>query len=984
MRSPRRNGRNDHSVVLAGTCRTSIAVFAMTLESESSAQETADWLFSISDGRGLPSIDGLVAVENYDRVGRPPEEVAIMEKAHSYGARAVLFEAERHGRAPVPQAFIFDANDGLDDDRFAELHKRLWSWGGVPLVYRAIPGCIQLFRCAHKPDFAGSDDVPVCRPIRTLLVGAKIAEQDIWWDAARIQNGTIWDDPGACKLMLSAQKAAHRTLVEEVRALANQLTEQGLLAPRLRRRLLILSLLIAYLEERAVLLPADFGMAREGATRFFEILGDGVALVRLLEALEERFNGHIFRLTDEERAALAVSTQLTSYARLVEGYEDSTGQLSLWRLYSFRDLPVELISNIYQLFVKDVSSSIYTPPALVRLMLEETLSWDRLDTLMAGDGVILDPACGSGVFLVEAYRRLVLHWRWRHDWERPGIDDLRPLLQRVHGIDLEEGAVELAAFSLCLSLCDALQPEEIRSSVKLFPPLADVTLHHSCFFDANANGLITAPVSVIVGNPPFESSLTTDGAKRSYAAYIKKHGALADKQLAYLFLHDAMEMLAPEGVLAMVEPSGFLYNQHALAFRRTFLARWRVREILDFVSVRGLFKKGEADPKIVVVIAEAGTPALDSRILHAVFRRNGRATAEQGFDIDYYDLHWLQNVDAMQSRDIWRANLLGGSRVRDFIARLREFPTLREFAQQSGWNAGEGYFGGQKNATEDVHHLVGKPLLPTHALGKDGIDEFLISTVPDQPIKDPKSAQRFMSPLLLIKEHQDLHNDLWSGGYLAYKNEIVGFSAPGDIDRLQQTADWLQQESTALRAYVAGISSRLFTQRATSIFSVDILSLPFPHDGNLDLSVNECIIADDIVEYQRDFIRLGTAAPVMRVAPAEALDAFDEVFTNQVNAVYSRKTLRALQSQHWSGAICKAYAFGDGAVDWSDADELRNRLDALLHERRSSGLTVTRITRLYDKGFVFLLKPDRHRFWTRSIALRDADDVLADLRAQGF
>src|SRR3546814_10190737 len=89
-----------------------------------------------------------------------------------------------------------------------------------------------------------------------------------------------------------------------------------------------------------------------------------------------RFNGHVFRLTDDERAALAASTELTRYARLVEGYEDSTGQLSLWRLYSFRDLPVELISNIYQLFVKDASSSIYTPPALVRLMLEETLSWE--------------------------------------------------------------------------------------------------------------------------------------------------------------------------------------------------------------------------------------------------------------------------------------------------------------------------------------------------------------------------------------------------------------------------------------------------------------------------------------------------------------------------------------------------------------------------------------------------------------------------------
>src|SRR3546814_3595886 len=102
-------------------------------------------------------------------------------------------------------------------------------------------------------------------------------------------------------------------------------------------------------------------------------------------------------------------------------------------------------------------------------------------------------------------------------------------------------------------------------------------------------------------------------------------------------------------------------------------------------------------------------------------------------------------------------------------------------------------------------------------------------------------------------------------------------------------------------------------------------------------------------------------------------------FSRTRSMLYIRKRLRAVQFQHWSGAICKAYAFGDGAVDWSGADELRDRLDALLHERRGSGLTVTRITRLYDKDFVFLLKPDRHRFWTRSIALRDGDDVLADL-----
>lgn len=932
----------------------------------------------------MPFVDGLVPVEGYNPTSRAPEEATIMEKARSYGARAVFFEAGRHGRAPVAQAFVFDADSSHDDAEFAELHKRLWSWGGVPLLYRAGSGKIELFRCAHGPDFLGPDNNPVCRPVETLRLGAEIAAQDAWWDAGRIRNGTIWDDPAACKRMLSSSKAAHRTLVDEVRALAAQLNVRNLLPPRLRRRLLILSLLIAYLEERSVLRPEDFARALPGATRFFEVLGNGDALVSLLTALEARFNGHVFRLADDERAALADSNALASFVRLVEGREDATGQLSLWKLYSFRDLPVELISNIYQLFVENAASSIYTPPSLVRLMLEEALSWEKLDKLMAGDGVILDPACGSGVFLVEAYKRLVLHWRSRNNWARPGIDELRPLLQRVHGIDLEESAVELAAFSLCLSLCDALEPEDIRSSVQLFPPLAGSTLHQSCFFEAKEQKLIGRPVDVIVGNPPFASQLSTKGAQQSYDTYINEYGSLADKQLAYLFLHNAMELLEPQGILAMIEPSGFLYNKHAVTFRQKFFERWQVHEVLDFVSIRGLFKKGNADPKIVVLVVEASKPIKDTQLLHAVFRRNGRVTAEQGFDIDYYDMHWLKNEVAAGAKNIWRANLVGGSRVHDFVERLRKYPTLQEFSIEAGWDAGEGYFGGQKNATDNVDHLIGQTLLPTDALGPEGINRSKLTVVPDHPIKDPKTARRFQGPMLLVKEHQDLYSDIWSDDYLVFKNEIVGFSAPNDLEKLRSAADWLKRETTVLRAFVAATSSRLFTQRATSIFNEDIFSLPFPKNGDLDLSENERIVAEDIVEYQRDFIRLGTGAKVMENVPSDALKAYDEVLTAQINAVYSRKNLSSLELQQWPGAVCKAYVFGVGEVDWTGADELRGKLDALLKEHRGSSLTVTRIARIYDRNFVFLLKPDRHRFWTRSIALRDADDMLADLRSQGF
>lgn len=956
----------------------------MSAQAAPRRETDASWLFDIGTDAPASVVDGLLRVDEFIATAHAPEVVAMLEKARHYGAHSVFFEAARNGRAPVAQAFIFVAAGGLDDAAFAQLHKRMWSWGGVPLLYRVAPGQVQLFRCAHKPDFVAPSGAPICNPVRTLEIGAAVASTDRWWDKEQLRNGALWDDPAACQLMLSPHGSSHRKLVDTVRALHVELSAENLLDPNLRRRLLILSLLIAYLEERGVLEADYFGSFLPGASRFFEVLGNGPALVRLLAALEDRFNGHVFTLPLEQRRLLENSGQLGRYARLIEGYEDADGQMSLWRLYSFRDLPIELISNIYQLFVKDSTSSVYTPPALVRAILEEVLSWDRLDRIMQTDEVILDPACGSGVFLVEAYKRLVLHWRSNNAWAKPSVEDLRPLLHRVHGVDLEDGAVELAAFSLCLALCDALEPEEIRSSVKLFPPLAGVSLHRSCFFEAKAKGVIGAAVAAVVGNPPFASSLTTPGAQAAYAAYTADHGQLADRQLAYLFLHEAMGLVTEGGIVGMIEPSGFLYNHHALPFRRAFFSKWRVREILDFVSVRGLFKKGEADPKIVVVVAQASAP-VGEPVLHAVFRRSGRAAAEQGFDIDYYDLHWLSSEVAANNPNVWRADLMGGPRVLSLVERLSALPTLGEFVRDRGWEVGEGYIAGRQGSSGDAAHLAGKPLLETTALTTEGLDTNGIGVVPSGPIIRPRTAARFTPPLLLVKEHEDLPHALWEKGFLAYKHEILGISAPkADAPALRAVNKWLDRESVALRAYVASTSPRLFSQRATAILADDILALPYAPEVGLDLSDNEKIVVEDVVHFQRDYIRLGAKSNLMAVPTSAELNTFDESFIAQLRTVYPSPPFKALPAYKWPGAICRAFVLGEGDVDWTGADALRGKLDALLKESRGSGVEMTRVARLYDDRFIFLLKPDRLRFWTRSIALRDADDVLADLRFQGI
>jgi N-6 DNA Methylase len=947
--------------------------------------ERAKWLIELDGRSPHPDVDGLVSVTDYDRDGRPPEEVAVMEKAKTYGAHAVFFEASRNDRPPVAQAFVFVSDGPADDPSFGELHRRLWSWGGVPLVYRRTPGLVQLFRCAHKPDFVSAQGETVCRPYKTLQIAAAISD-DPWWDASRLRNGTLWDDPEVCKAMLSASKAAHKRLIEAVKDLNADLNTEGVLKRHLRRKLLILSLLIAYLEERGVFPPDYFGQYLRGATRFFEVLANGGALVKLLARLEERFNGNVFVLDDADSDSLKGNGQLSRFARLVEGKQEQSGQLTLWQLYSFKDLPVELISHIYQLFVTDTDTSVYTPPFVVRLMLDEALSWERLDRLHQQNEIILDPSCGSGIFLVEAYKRLVLHWRSRNGWKRPGVSVLKGLLKKVHGIDLEAGAIELAAFSLCLALCDALEPEAIRASIKLFPPLAGKTLHLSCFFDAKAQGLVKEPIGVVVGNPPFTSTLSTLGAEKSYQQYEAAHGSLPDKQLAYLFLHEAMGMVADGGVLSMLQQYNFLYNQQSLDFRRNFIASWDVREVLDFISVRGLFHKGGADTKVVVVVAEAKKqPPENRKILHATFRRSGRADAEQGFDIDYYDLHWLPRSLALNSDHVWRANLFGGGRALGFVDRVKEFRTLGTYAAEQKWDFGEGFTEGGQGVSLASEHIVGKPLLRSQALTSDGVDENAITTASKKPYERPRTKSRFTPPMLLIREHMDIPHVLWNKYYLTYTKQIVGFPAPkADLPKLREVSNWLSETSKALCAYTALISPRLFTQKATALQADDIYLIPYPDPATLDLSTNEQILVDDIVDYQRDLIRLGDNSEAMMESGRSACAAFSEVFTSQINAVYKKQPLQRLEPYIWPGVICQAFAFGKSKVDWNGADELRGRLNNLLHHQQGSTLHVTRIARIYDGNFIFLLKPDRLRYWLRSVALRDADETLSDLRSQGF
>lgn len=372
-------------------------------------------------------------------------------------------------------------------------------------------------------------------------------------------------------------------------------------------------------------------------------------------------------------------------------------------------------------------------------------------------------------------------------------------------------------------------------------------------------------------------------------------------------------------------------------------------------------------------------------MLHATFRRTGRIDAEQGLDLDYYDLHAVPYETAQTNDRLWRANLLGGGRALSFSTRLGEARTLREYALERQWEAGEGFIEGQTVARKTAAHLTGKPYLPSTALTEDGIDANQITPLATKLFRSAYTAARFTPPMLLVREQMNLPHAIWEGTYLTYSQRMVGFCAPkADLAKLKSVDRWMTSEKRTLRAYLALTSPGLFAQKATALQADDIYSIPYPADGSFDLSENERIVVDDIVDYQSELIRLGESSAAMQKVNSEQLQSFAQVMIGQINALYGKPPFGLRGQFAWAGAICQAYAFGDAKVEWDGADQLRDRVQLLLKQHTHQHLAMTRICRLYDGRFVYILKPDRLRYWLRSIGLRDADEILADLRSQGY
>src|SRR3546814_20914633 len=112
--------------------------------------------------------------------------------------------------------------------------------------------------------------------------------------------------------------------------------------------------------------------------------------------------------------------------------------------------------------------------------------WDELTDEQKIHGIYCDPACGSGIFLVRLFQRLVAHHCQLKKRRHATWTDLKAIANRLHGGDINSSAVRVAAFSLYLSFLEQSSPSDLPNlilAVSLLPPLFVYTfLFWSVFF----------------------------------------------------------------------------------------------------------------------------------------------------------------------------------------------------------------------------------------------------------------------------------------------------------------------------------------------------------------------------------------------------------------------------------------------------------------------------------------------------------------------
>ena len=385
-------------------------------------------------------------------------------------------------------------------------------------------------------------------------------------------------------------------------------------------------------------------------------------LCQLFHRADERYNSGLFHFRQEKGRAEAPD-QLTLHLN-VDDQPLKTIIRSLYypdSPYEFSVLSADILGQVYEQFlgkvirltprhravveakpeVRKAGGVYYTPTSIVSYIVKNTVAklLERKTPKQVATLKILDPACGSGSFLIGAYQYLLdwhyafymgnnpgrwtkgrspaLHQGTRGHWQLTTNERKRILLNNIYGVDIDPQAVEVTKLSLLLKVLEGETEQTLITQLKMFRDRALPDLRHNIrcgnslidldFYDDNQLTLLDEEdryrvnafdwndefpgimnqggFDAVIGNPPYVRIQALKERTPLEVAFYKQRYTTASKgnyDIYVVFVERALNLLKECGQMAFILPSKFFSTDYGQALRHLIASRKALTKVIDF------------------------------------------------------------------------------------------------------------------------------------------------------------------------------------------------------------------------------------------------------------------------------------------------------------------------------------------------------------------------------------------------------------------
>lgn len=972
----------------------------------------------INSNTGLASEDNLRSMSPFQRL--------VYTQVHEkIGIDAVYFLRDANGIAKVPLIY-FSSIQKYDANEVAELHRLAWNLGEAPLLFVVTPDEILIYNNYAAPRTVKDGNLdPTAGIIETLSLTDGLAAQRLAlqkYHRSLLETGEYWrrsmtrfDAQGRVDItLMSNLRIMRKTLINQISKRCNKSKET---ITSVVHSLLSRSIFIKYLEERKdsngeTVFPQGFySNFQKSAKQYTDVLNSKEATYSLFSALKEKFNGDTLQVSEVEIEIIA-QTDLDELRTFILGDSElESKQLTLWPFYSFDIIPIQLISSIYELFFHlsdedDEKGTYYTPLHLVNLIMDEVYPWEG----EYKDTAFFDPSCGSGIFLVEAYRRLVCRWMSQNDVHLITCDQLNLLLKNsIFGVDINEEAIRVASFSLSLAMCDFLDPRSIWDKLS-FPRLLENNLILSDFFDENKI-FNNRRYDVIVGNPPWQSAITEKTKE-----YLKKaNRIIGDKQIAQAFSIKSSELCKQNGIICLLMPSkGLLFNRSEKnrTYRANLFSDNNVLAIIN-LSVYRKFLFDHASGPASAIIYTPKTKELNQPIVYCTPKPIYTIEDIRKFSIDPTDICRIPR-DIIDDDRIWKIAMWGAPRDLELIGKMQStFAPMASFIEENHMITAEGFKRG--NRKYQCSDFIGLPLVEAKTFKPYYVssDELQVVDFNDFECIVKNSRDIFKAPHLIIK--QSHKNGTFLSEVLDYNavfnHSLLGIH--GNISRLKYLSVII---SSRVFTYYHILTNRKWLVERDELEAGDIWNTPIPTPNDEEISeacaiFDELVIlpskkqraerfvrhmyrlkeyesyqVDNIIDYAYDYFKNKQDSVSFQQPNIDAYNLYyyciSEVLTNTFGSSIGLSGDLYLGNAPLSVLVLnlvQQYNKGLSVItDDNQLNEILSNLDSSLIDNQNM-VFVRRNLRIYQRDRIYIVKPSQRKYWTYSAACRDADEIFEDV-----